>query len=145
MKKSLYSIVSFVWRLLWRQILQTVLIIITISSLVYVNVVSITLSVLVWTLYFKLLREVEEGEKPMLVYWLRTILFTSGITVGLLLLFVWLGGFGIIGLILILISLAAWRIISNWKLYDAVTTWGAERIKGEHTEVFDIEKAIRKD
>lgn len=106
---------------------------------------SVTLSVLVWTLYFKLLREVEEGEKPLLLSWLRTIFFTSIVTVGLLLLFVWVGGFGILGLILILVGLAVWRIASNWRLYDAVTTWGAERITGKHDEVFDIEKAIKKD
>jgi len=116
----------------------------TISILFYVNIISITLSVLVWTLYFKLLSEIEEDEKPTPVSWLKTILFTSSVTVGLLLLFVWLGGFGIIGLVLIILGLAAWRIKSNWRLYDAVTTWGAERIKGEHTEVFDVEKAIKK-
>lgn len=137
-----WELLRFVFGLLWRQILQSVLIILSISMLTYRNLVSITLCIVLWVCLFKLWREVEESNKPVLKEWFWMITRSVVFTLVLLLLFLWLGGYGIIGLVVTLLVLAVWRIWSNWKLFDAVTTWGAERIKGEHKENFDIEKVV---
>jgi hypothetical protein len=50
-----------------------------------------------------------------------------------------MGELGIIGAILIIIILVAWRIIKGWKLYSYTTKWAAEALHGKKTD-FDINK-----
>jgi hypothetical protein len=46
--------------------------------------------------------------------------------------------------ILILLFFAGMSIYQNWNVYDAVTTWGAKRIKGQTKKEFDLKEAMKK-
>lgn len=142
---NLIDLLKFVGLLLWRQVLQTILVTLTFGYLILsggFNIITVVLSVLVWRLVFKLWKEIDDGEKPVFYSWLGVILFTSGITLLLYLLFYFIGGYGFVGLLIFLLGMAGVRIWQNWKLYDAVTTWGAKRIKGEVVESFNIEEVL---
>ena len=141
---SLLYILLFVFRLLWRQILQTLLIIITLSSLITnLNIVTINLTILTWVLSFKLVKEASDNDKPILYDWIKTIILSVVVTSFFVLLFIFFGGYGLLGLIIVMFLMATHVIYNNWRLFDKATTWGAERVKGLHNENFNFEEALK--
>ena len=54
------------------------------------------------------------------------------------------GYFGIIGLILLTLILAAWRLYQGWDLFDSYTSWAAKRLWGKTKKNFDFKKVMKK-
>lgn len=46
--------------------------------------------------------------------------------------------------VLILFIFAGFSIYQNWKVFDAVTTWGAKRIRGKTKKDFDLKEVLKK-
>jgi len=74
--------------------------------------------------------------------WIITTLITIVLVCLFFFSYQWLGQYGIMGSIIIILTLVAFRIGSNWKLYNSVTTWGAERINGKHNEPFNLKEVM---
>jgi hypothetical protein len=123
----------FMFRLLWRPALQTILIL---GSIIYlpINIVGIFLSILIWTFLFKIFKEM-----PRAADWFKQFLITSLFFTVVMLLYYFLGSLGIVLFVLIPVLFAAYSIFSQWSLFDEVTTWGAKRIKGSKDD-FDWTK-----
>jgi hypothetical protein len=55
---------------------------------------------------------------------------------------------GVVGVfavsILLLVFFVAWALYQNWKVYDAVTSWGAKRIKGKTKDDFDLAEVLKR-
>lgn len=137
---SSLKIAKFVWFFIWKPVLQTILILITLFSIPFVNVFSSILCVLVWVLVFKLF----SGVDPDWSVWWKSIWQVSLFVGGLYYLVAWLGGFGLLGVVLILLLLSGWRLYSNWRLFDYTTSWGAKRLFKGSSEEFDAEEAFKK-
>lgn len=134
------SLMRDVFSLVWKQIVQAALIIITYGALPSRNLITLVLTILIYTYVFNLL--FSEGH-PSLKKWLVVYpSLTLAITSGFYLLYSWAGAFGILGLTLVLCAIAALRIYQSWALFDAVTSWGADRLKDKHKEAFDIQKVV---
>lgn len=118
--------------MLWPQISLVMLIYILIAIIPGKNIYSITLSVLIPILLYKIYTK-----KPSLSDWAKTILITICVTIGFYILLAFLGGFGLVGFIIIIIGLVVWRIIKGWKLYNYTTKWAADKLHGNKEE-FDI-------
>lgn len=128
------TLVKFVLNHVWMPLLQG-LIAITLLLYIYRSWLTIVLTMLVVNLVFKLFKEVPEPKE-----WLRSIIITVVVVSVFYWLVYWLGAYGLVGSIVILFLFAGWRIYEGWFLFDAITTWGAERLKGKHKKNFDIEK-----
>ena len=114
------------------QLIRLVLVFVTFSLLVAQNILTLILSWLVWTYLYKLWQASQVGlvARPKVLDWL----VWTPLNISLPLFIIWLafyllGGYGIIGVIIILLLLAGFAIWQNWKLYDAVTLWGARVFK----------------
>ena len=53
------------------------------------------------------------------------------------------GYFGILGLIILTLLLAAWRLYKGWKLFNNYTSWAAKRLWGKTKKNFDFKKVIK--
>ena len=137
MKKE---ILVFIFRMVWRPSLQILLTMFT-FLFIDVNVWSVVFNVLSWMLLFKLF---DFSETPEFKEWVRSIVFTLLIVLAFFYLVLWLGGFGILGVILILCLIAGYRIFVNWKLFDYATSWGAKKLFKNSKEEFDYRKAFEK-
>lgn len=135
-----FDLLKFVGLMVWKPLLQGLLVIFTLRYLVVINFASIILSVMVWYLIFRLLSESWNGDVPVVKEWLFGSLKAFGVVLFFMFLFFIFGGLGVLGFLIILFGLAGFQIYRNWSLFDAVTTWGAERVTGKHKEVFDLEK-----
>lgn len=142
---NVWDLLKFVFGLLWKQMLQMLLITLTLLyfALTYINLLVIVLVILFWNLTFKLWREIEYREVPSLKGWFKSIVLNITITIFFYYFILFLGGYGLLGLSIILLAFAVLRIWQNWKLYDAVTTWGAERITGRSDKSFNIEEVLK--
>ena len=139
MKKDDYMLLL---RMIWKPVLQGLL---TILTLIYVHksFITILLSILVWQYIFSIFTE-----PPKIKAWSFVLFWTALFIGGLNLIALGLGWFGAVGALLapiiILLAIAGWKIKQNWKVYDAVTTWCAERIKGKHKKDFNLAEAMKK-
>lgn len=137
------NILGGVFRLVWRQVLLTILTLVTIMLLPNKTVVSIGLAVLTWQ-YLLLLF----STKPKPKQWVFTLLFTAAFFLAFGLLSWALGFAGAVGVLLapivIILLLVVWKLWENWALYDAVTTWGAERLRGKHKREFDLDGVVKR-
>ena len=136
------ELLIFVWELVKYSVLRTILIILTIIFLPSISIFTIMLSTLVWIYLFDLWKGA-----PTPKSWVKKFLYTFSVFLVLAVayyLFGFLGLFGAAaGTIIILLSFASFAIWQNWKVFDAVTSWGAERVKGKHKKSFDIKKVIK--
>lgn len=132
-----------VWNLVKMQILKSTLIIITLALLPVRNLWTIYLSVLIWVFIFYTGSGNLDFRKWVktagTIFLFFTIMYWSYKLFGL---------FGAVGLAIggtvILLGMAGYMIVKNWKLYDAATTWGAERVRGVHKREFNLEEAMKK-
>ena len=53
------------------------------------------------------------------------------------------GYFGILGLIILTLLLAAWRLYKGWKLFDSYTSWAAKRLWRKTKKNFDFKKVLK--
>jgi hypothetical protein len=131
---STVKLLKEVFFIVWKAVVQLVLIILTIALIPNKNLVSIWLCLLVWILIFKLVQKELEPKD-----WLITFAFTIGMTA-----LIYLVGFvkGIIGLMLFYAVITGIQLYNNWKLYSAVTLWGAKKVKGIPVEDFNLAKVM---
>jgi hypothetical protein len=136
------NIIGQVWPLLWLPLTRAILIIV---SLVFVprNLFSIIFTIIFINTVIDVLTDKELTLKKTLKRWLFTIIFFS--TMGLV---YYIGGlWGVIGLgiagISVTILILAYTLHANWAVYDAVTTWGAKRIKGKTKKDFDLNEVMK--
>jgi predicted RND superfamily exporter protein len=88
------------------------------------------------------------SEVPKISRWLKIAGYSVTFFTVIVAIYFFFGLFGVIGLsiaaITILAIMLGMILYNNWKLFDRVTTWGAERIKGKHKEDFKLEEALKK-
>lgn len=133
MSNKLFLIIGF----FWKSILQSFLIFLSLLFLPNKNFISVVLCVLVWVLIFELFTS---PVSPELRRWFSLILRTSLWVAIPLLIYSWLGAYGLLGAILIILILVGYIIFSNWKLYDYTTSWGAKKLFKGSKEEFDLGK-----
>jgi hypothetical protein len=137
---GLKSLLIDILQITWIPALQIALIILTLTLLPNINLLTFILTIVVYQFGFKLIIAIHSSEKPSFKDWIvvslpKTIVLTSLFVVSISV----LGLYGLLGIILILVLLAAWRIAASWKLFDSVTSWGAAKIKG-YKGSYDIKK-----
>lgn len=120
--------------LLWKPLLQTCLVLFILAS-IYISWASFVLTMLVVNLSFKLFDDV-----PNPKVWLSSIGVTVFVTSVLFWFFKWFSGYGLLGVVFGLLVLVGYKIYQGWSMFDMVTTWGAERIRGKHSKGFDFDK-----
>lgn len=135
---KLFDLAYFVFFFVWKQMLLVSLTIFTILIIPYQNVVSINLSVLVWQYVFKLFDGKPDFNEWYSLTWKSILVVTFFYYI-----IIFLGGFGLIGVLIFLILLAVARIWNNWILFDYATTWGAKRLFKGSKEEFNVEKAFK--
>lgn len=138
------DVIIFLARRLWKPTLQILLVIFTLQHIPIINLVSVVLILITWSVIFRLIQEAWDHKTPVLKEWINSILLTGGVTAIFYLLINFLGAFGILGLIGIITLLAAWRIYKSWNAFDYATTWGARKLTGKgggDPGDFDWEKA----
>ena len=135
------NILLDVWKLTRWKILQTVLTIITILYLPTKSLLTIWLTVCTYAYLFHLF-----SGKPKISRWLQIGLGSFIVFYGIAAIYYFFGLWGTIGTItaavLIMIAYAVYVIASNWKIYNSVTTWGAERIRGKHKKEYNLEEVL---
>jgi hypothetical protein len=132
-----------IFKYIWPQITYISVIIIIILVLPVKTIFTITLAIVAISLWYKLLNEVHTLKKPSPLDWLKTTLKTALTSFILLVLYKGAGFLGYAALLALIIIIVAWKIKQGWKIYDAVTKWGADRIRGRTNEEFDFEKVIK--
>ena len=83
-------------------------------------------------------------QKPVFKDWAKTIFKTVCYLTILYYLFMLIGSFGIVGLIIIILGIAIWRIKRSWKFYLYVVDWIVGRLKGRNVK-FNFDGGIRND
>lgn len=81
------------------------------------NLFTINLIILTPLLVSKLFVAIKNKEQPSINEWCKSGLKTIA-TISLLYLFInWMGAYGLLGFILVILLLAAWRIYKSWELF----------------------------
>ena len=109
----------------------------------YYYLVELVVIILLPLLLFKLWKDHRNFKAPVLSEWWRLIWSTSLVVIILWYLQVWLGGLGVLGLIVLVVGLALWRVWKGRKLYNAFTRWGADRLKGKNKKDFDFKEEYK--
>ena len=137
------SLIKDVWDLVWLNVVRSFAIILGIILVPksFLNILAIIIFI---NTVIDILFTDELDIKKLLKKHLITIVFMS----------VLYGLYKVVGLwgtlstfllgILILLFFAGMSIYQNWNVYDAVTTWGAKRIKGQTKKEFDLKEAMKK-
>lgn len=118
-------------------------IIMTIMALPHKNILTINLSILVWVMTNTLYNDIYYHQRPSLKRWFSTATKTAITTTVFLTIFYWLGGWGMFGIAVIILLMAAYRIYTGWHLYNYTTRWMAERLFKGSKEDFDAEEAFK--
>jgi len=119
-------------KLLWKPMVLIAIIYTGLFLLPNKNVYSIISLILSVVLLYKLF-----SSPPEMSEWLKTIVRVIVFTTIIYYSIMWLGAYGIIGFILIIVLLSAYKIAMGWKLYKYVTSWGADMLRGNNRR-FDI-------
>lgn len=117
---------------LWQPGIAIIIIYIGLVLLPYKNVFSINALILTIALGFKLCKE-----KPNIKEWCLTIIKTIAFVTSFFFMIRWLGTYGLLGAILIILIFVAYRIVIGWKLYKYTCVWGADMLLGKKKR-FDI-------
>jgi len=105
----------------------------------YNSLIELILIVVLPLLLFKLWKDHKVYHKsPVPREWLLLVFNTSMVLVVLWYLTKWLGGFGLLGLAVLVVGLALWRVWKGRKLYNSFTRWSADRLKGKTKEDFSF-------
>ena len=137
------SLIRDVWDLVWLNVVRSFAIILGIILVPksFLNILAIIIFI---NTVLDILFTDELNIKKLLKKHLITIVFMSV----LYLLYKVVGLWGTLSTfllgILILLFFAGMSIYQNWNVYDAVTTWGAKRIKGQTKKEFDLKEAMKK-
>lgn len=119
-----------IYLLLGKQILQLILIAILIVLLPNKNIFSINLAIWLVIFGFKIF-----NEKPDVKIWFQETIKLIAFTTIVIYAYYYAGYFGFIGLLIVIIMLAAWRIKINYELFDRYTTWVSDTLfKGKKEE-----------
>ena len=129
--KDLLKVVAYY---IWKPALQSILIVVLLLF-VERNLITIILSVVCVNLLFKLF----DG-KPVVRDWFNSVFWAVVIVSSIYLIVFWLGAYGLVGSVLIVLLLAGYKIYLGWDAFDKVTTWGAERLIGKHNKNFDLKE-----
>jgi hypothetical protein len=132
---NIYNLLLDVGKLVWKSVLQTALILVTLFVIPKINIFSLISSILIWIYLFDLVF----GE-PSIKGWGYKALWTISFVSIFYFASLYLGKFGMIGAVLLLFFLAGWKIYVGWELFNKVTTWGAERVMDKHKEEFKIDE-----
>jgi predicted membrane protein len=116
------------------QIIMIIVIYFCLATIPNKNLVSINLCVIIPIMLYKIY-----NKNLNIKDWTKTILITIAFTTAFIILYRFLGTFGMIGIILTLIILISWRIIKGWKLYNYTTKWGSDYLRGKSYD-FDIKQ-----
>jgi hypothetical protein len=119
------------------QIILVAIIYIVLILLPNRNIISINLAIITLILMYKLYNNINQHQNPKPFDWLKTTLTTASWVTAFIIIYSLLGKLGIIGAIILIIILVAWRIIKGWKLFNYTTKWGADMLHG-NKEDFDI-------
>lgn len=109
----------------------------------YRFLVELILLVCVSMLLFKLWKDHRNFKKPVFKEWAWMVFNTSIVLVVLWYLQKWLGNYGVLGLIVLVLGLALWRVWRGRKLFNAFTTWSADRLKGRTKEEFEFKEEYK--
>jgi len=90
------------------------------------HVVTFNLIILTFVLSRKLFMGV-----PVFNDWVKTIFKTVLFISLIYYLLMFIGGFGLLGLVIIVFGFAGWRIKKHWKFFNYVIDWSANRLKGK--------------
>ena len=135
------DIIVIVWDLVKWKLLQSLLIIITFAAIPAKSFFTLTITVLVYSYLFDLF-----SSKPKIGRWTKRLVLTFGFFLALAAIYRFFGIWGIAGTITasIVITLAwlAYILYSNWKVYDSVTTWGAQRITGKTKADYKLDEVL---
>lgn len=126
------------WSLWKADILFYIALMILVLVYPYNYLVELILLLLVAILMFKLWKDAHNYKAPILSEWWRVIWSTSLIVSILWYANRWLGGYGLLGLVVLVVGLALWRVWKGRKLYNSFTKWSADRLKGKTKEEFDF-------
>ena len=113
-------------KLFWKEILYFALIYTAIIFYPVKNVVTFNLIILTFVLSRKLFMGV-----PVFNDWFKAIIKTVCFVTIIYYLVNLIGGFGILGLVIIVFGFAGWRIKKHWKFFNYVIDWSANRLKGK--------------
>jgi len=136
------NILYDVWLLTRWNILRTVLILIALLITPSINLPKLLFIIIFWNTIIDIL-----VYEPDLKRWIKSTSFTAAFVFIIWAAYQLAGFYGVVGLTLIgflvMGFFVAATLYSNWKLYNAVTTWGAMRIKGRTKEPFKLNEVIK--
>jgi hypothetical protein len=142
MSSDVKDMLVLVWYNIKMPLFKTLLIVFTFLSLPNKNFFTLALTVLVYSYGFDLFTR-----KPKFSRWLKNFATTSSVFLVMAAIYFFFGLFGLGSTILAgLVVLVLWVVYLlwvQWDTYDAVTSWGADRITGKTKENFDLEKVIK--
>jgi hypothetical protein len=139
----LTNILYSVWKLVEVNVYRSFIIISALYFQFPLTFFKVLMTILIVNTLFEILQDTLTLKK-----WVKTSVITS-LLIGLIYGTYRLAGFfGIVGIaiasVVVLLSMLVFILYNNWKLYDAVTTWGAERVRGKHKREFDLKEAMKK-
>lgn len=95
------------------------------------SLLTINLTILTVVLANKLITSLLLKKKPIIKDWIKTIISVVTFVTIFYYLIRFLGGYGVIGLIIIILLFVTYRIIKGWKLYKYTCVWVSDMIKGK--------------
>ena len=120
------------------QVLLIVASLILLLTLPVNNLITINLAIITTTLTHRLYWEIRFKEKPNPKEWLVSFIKTTFWVSVFYLAYIIAGAMGWLGLILLSIVLAAWRIYQGKDLFNKYTSWAADRAWGRTKEGFNL-------
>lgn len=130
----------------YQRVVANIVLIISSLLLIFIlpvhTLITINLAIISTTLSHKLYWEIRLKEKPILKEWsvslIKTIFWVSIFYIAYIL----AGLMGWVGIILLSVVLAAWRIYQGKDLFDRYTKWASDRAWGRTKEGFNFLEAM---
>lgn len=94
------------------------------------NILSINLAIISVVLVAKLTGSIYNRSDPKVWDWAKTIFKTVVFVSIMYYSLVWLGGYGLVGFLIIILLFVAYRLVKGWKLYKYTCGWGADMLMG---------------
>lgn len=129
-----------IWRNSKGNILVILCIIVALRVAKPVNVFGFVSIILVIITSYKLYRYVVTDTKPEIKKLVKSLLITVITATTIYYLYHWLGGYGLIGFLVLVLLFAAWRIYKGWALFKQTSLWIRETVRGGDDEKSDLEE-----
>ena len=123
------KIIGGVFKYGWKGLFNLVIIILLYRWLAF-NWINISLVTILLTVFNLLTEDIQYGIRPDFKHYFTSCLYALVIVFGFIF-FMWLAGsWGLIGLAIMVVGLAAWRIYASWDYYNYTCWWISQRLKG---------------